>query len=69
MELGDFGHFQVQVQSAGAETEKEFTSSNITKASIQFRPGKKLVEMLKTLQYQQVSKLPVKVTNGGNEVG
>lgn len=69
VELGDFGHFQVQVQSKGAETEKEFTSSNITKASIQFRPGKKLVEMLKTLQYQQVSKLPVKVSNGGNEVG
>lgn len=69
IDLGDFGHFQVQLQSDGAETEKEFTASNISKATIQFRPGKKLAEMLKTLQYQQVAKLPVKVTNGGNEVG
>lgn len=69
VDLGDFGHFQVQLQSNGAETEKEFTANNISKGTIQFRPGKKLVEMLKTLQYQQVPKKPVKVVNGGNEVG
>jgi len=33
------------------------------------RPGKLLTNMQKTLAYTQVAKLPVKVTNGGNEVG
>lgn len=61
VELGDFGHFQVHVQSSGAETSKEFTSSNISKAKIQFRPGKMLQNMLKTLDYSQVSQLPKKV--------
>lgn len=38
--LETFGTFQIQLQSEGAETEKKFTTSNITGASIQFRPGK-----------------------------
>lgn len=38
--LETFGSFQIQLQSEGAETEKKFTSSNITGASIQFRPGR-----------------------------
>lgn len=38
--LESFGSFQLQLQSEGALTEKEFTSANITGASIQFRPGK-----------------------------
>ncbi len=38
--LETFGTFQVQLQSTGAETEKKFTSANITGANIQFRPGK-----------------------------
>jgi len=37
VELGDFGHFQVQVRSEGAEEAKGFTASNIKKAKIQFR--------------------------------
>ena len=60
VELGDFGHFQVQVRSTGAETSKEFTASNISKANIQFRPGKMLTNMLKTLEYTQVAQLPKK---------
>lgn len=38
--LENFGSFQVQLQSEGAETQKAFTSANITAATIQFRPGK-----------------------------
>ncbi len=55
VELGDFGHFQIQVSSTGAETEKEFTVTNIKSASIQFRPGRMLTDMLKALQYQRVA--------------
>lgn len=38
--LENFGSFQIQLCSVGAETEKKFTSANITGASIQFRPGR-----------------------------
>lgn len=38
--LETFGSFQLQLCSTGAETEKKFTSANITEATIQFRPGK-----------------------------
>ena len=58
--LGDFGTFQVALSSAGAATEKEFHSSMIKKSRIAFRPGKLLTNMLKTLDYSQVAKLPVK---------
>ncbi|EKU90296.1 HU family DNA-binding protein [Bacteroides oleiciplenus] len=38
--LETFGSFQIQLCSEGAETVKGFTASNITGATIQFRPGK-----------------------------
>lgn len=38
--LEQFGSFQIQLRSIGADTEKKFTSANITGANIQFRPGK-----------------------------
>lgn len=60
VDLGDFGHFQMQVSSRGAETEKEFTASNIKKARIQFRPGKLLTNMIATASYNQVPQLPKK---------
>ena len=65
VELGDFGHFQVHVQSNGAETAKEFTASNIKAARIQFRPGKMLTNMLKILDYNQVAQLPKKQATTG----
>ena len=38
--LENFGSFQLQLQSEGAETKKEFTVSNIIGTTIQFRPGR-----------------------------
>ena len=35
--LENFGSFQIQLCSEGAETEKKFTASNITEATVQFR--------------------------------
>lgn len=60
VDLGDFGHFQMQVSSKGAATEKEFNTTNIKKAKIQFRPGKLLTNMIATLAYNQVAQLPKK---------
>lgn len=62
VQMGDFGHFQIQVKSNGTEDEKSFVASNITSARIQFRPGKKLKSMLKALEYSQVKKRPKRGT-------
>jgi len=59
--FGNFGSFQIGLRSKGAETEKMFNTGFIRGAKISFRPGKMLVNMLKTLDYAQVSQLPVKV--------
>lgn len=60
VDLGDFGHFQMQVKSRGTDTEKEFTAANIKTARIQFRPGKLLTNMIATASYNQVPQLPKK---------
>lgn len=38
--LENFGSFQLQLQSEGAETKKKFTIANILGTTIQFRPGR-----------------------------
>lgn len=76
--LETFGTFQVQLQSEGAETEKKFTSSNITGAIIQFRPGKPIKAATRAgdggLTFKRVVKkgeaaLPDDGGNGGNSGG
>lgn len=42
VKMENFGTFQVQLCSEGADTKKAFTSANITGVHIQFRPGKML---------------------------
>ncbi|PID88450.1 MAG: DNA-binding protein [Bacteroidia bacterium] len=51
--FGDFGSFQVSVQSNGSDTEKEFHSGLIKKAKINFRPGERLRDMLKTVRFEK----------------
>ena len=73
--LETFGSFQIQLQSEGAETEKKFTSSNITGATIQFRPGKPIKAATRSgsggLTFPRVAKkgeapLPDDGGDGGN---
>ena len=59
--FGNFGSFQIGLRSKGSETEKMFNTGFIRGVKISFRPGKMLVNMLKTLDYVQVSQFPVKV--------
>lgn len=56
--LEKFGTFQFQICSNGAESEKTFTPSNITKVNIQFRPGALVREAqnLKMLTFKKVPK-------------
>ena len=56
--LEKFGTFQFQICSNGADSEKTFTPSNITKVNIQFRPGALVREAqnLKILAFKKVPK-------------
>lgn len=58
--LGDLGCLQVSLSSRPAAAEKEYTNELIKKSRIIYRPSTELRDMLKTLSYEHVSKLPVK---------
>ena len=53
--LGDLGTLRVSLSSKGALTEKEYTSSLITKSRIIFRPGSILSEALANLSYSRLT--------------
>lgn len=63
--LGDLGTLRVSLSSKGALTEKEYTSSLITKSRIIFRPGSILSEALANLSY---TKLTVETESDEDEV-
>ena len=56
VKFGDFGNFQITINSEGVEDEKKFTAANIKGNKIQFRPGADLKEMLATVKYEKHSK-------------
>lgn len=73
--LGDLGTLRVSLSSKGALTEKEYTSSLITKSRIIFRPGSILSEALATISYTKLTsetesddeEKDGEVTDGGDE--
>lgn len=52
--LGEFGTFQYQISSKGAESVEQFTTANIKKVRIQFRPGSLVKEGLNGLKFERV---------------
>ena len=52
--LGDLGTFRVSLSSKGSLTEKEYTSSLITKSRIIFRPGSVLSDALTNLSFSKL---------------
>lgn len=74
--LENFGTFQLQLCSTGAETQKKFTSANITEATIQFRPGRPIKAATRAgdggLTFKRVAKkgdAPLPDDNGGGNTG
>lgn len=53
--LGDLGTFRVSLSSKGSLTEKEYTSSLITKSRIIFRPGSVLSDALANLSFSKLT--------------
>lgn len=74
--LENFGCFQLQLCSKGAETPKAFTTANITEATIQFRPGKPIKAATRAgsggLTFHRVAKIgeaPLPDDGGGDNSG
>lgn len=71
--LENLGTFQMQLGSKGTETKKAFSSENIVRARIQFRPGKMVKATTRTgdggLEFQQVSSKPKKTSGKNNSSG
>ena len=53
--FGDLGTFRVSLSSKGSLTEKEYTSSLITKSRIIFRPGSVLSDALTNLSFSKLT--------------
>ena len=51
--FGDFGSFQIGINSEGADTEAKFNVSMIKKSKVVFRPGVDLKEMLPNLKFEK----------------
>ena len=52
--FGDFGSFQIGINSEGAETEDKFHVSMIKKSKVIFRPGVDLKEILPNLKFEKI---------------
>ncbi|MDL2230880.1 HU family DNA-binding protein [Bacteroidales bacterium OttesenSCG-928-L19] len=52
--FGDFGTFQISINSEGAETEAKFNVAMIKKSRVSFRPGIDLKEMLAVLKFEKI---------------
>lgn len=49
--LGEFGSFNIQVKSAGADTAKDLTKDQITKTSVKFRAGKEFMQVIDNIEF------------------
>lgn len=53
--LGKLGTFAISLSSVGSDTEEEVNAGNIKSAKVNYRPGKEIKNMLKTLAYTKIS--------------
>jgi len=53
--VGRLGNFNVTLKSKGSATMQEFTSADIVKGRVRFRPGKKLNKMSQELSYKKIT--------------
>ena len=53
--MGDFGGFFTTIQSQGSDTEDDFTESLIKRTKINFRPGSRVKNVLRNIQYTKIN--------------
>ena len=49
--LGDFGSFNIQVKSEGADNAKDLSKDQITKTSVKFRAGKEFMQVIDNIEF------------------
>lgn len=54
VKLGDFGTFRTTLSGEGVADETEFTSANIKKLNIRFRPAREFVNLLAGVKFSKV---------------
>jgi len=52
--FGDFGTFQINIKSEGAETESKFNQTMITDTKVTYRPGIDVREMLNNITFEKL---------------
>ena len=55
VKLNDLGTFYLTLSSKGVEKPEDFSSENIRKAAIRFRPGPRLRKLVRNLDFEKVS--------------
>lgn len=67
--LGDLGSMQMGISSKGVEKAEDFTASMIKKSRVNFRPGKGLTDIAKTMAYTRVLTRSLQTSggSGGND--
>jgi predicted histone-like DNA-binding protein len=53
--LGEFGSFSVSIKGEGGAKAEEVTAANVTGASLNFRPGEDLTNLMQTLKYEKMA--------------
>lgn len=69
VQMENLGSFQIQLSSHGAADQKSFTSANIRRCHIQFRPGKMVAAGTRAegLTFERVATLPKKGSGNGDD--
>ena len=49
--LGDFGSFNIQVKSEGADNAKDLSKDQIIKTSVKFRAGKEFMQVIDNIEF------------------
>lgn len=57
VELGDIGRLMVNLSSAGAETEEDFSSDMIKGCKVSYRPAITIKKVLKNVEYKKLNRL------------
>ncbi|MDD4993458.1 MAG: DNA-binding domain-containing protein [Paludibacter sp.] len=52
--FGDFGTFQINIKSEGAETEDKFHQAMLTNVKVTYRPGIDVREMINNLKFEKL---------------
>ncbi len=55
IKLDEFGYFRTTLKSEGAESEIQFTNSNIKKVNVRFRPAKEFSKTLAVAEFKKNS--------------